>query len=178
MSAIARRTAQIARRTRPSATRNARSYASESHGKGHGSDHGHHEAPVEEGLGTAFYIAVGAIPASMLVYSISRPGKDGEPNAVTKLWNSFSGLNETWETRNALRTQMMEQAAHDRHLLYNAPINPHYELPYPEVFQHGSQLNVPAGHYPNIDKVVEHYRKQHLDAEEAKAKKLATKKSE
>lgn len=37
----------------------------------------------------------------------------------------------------------------------------------------GSPRNVPAGHYVNLDKVVEHYRKQHLDDEERKAKKLA-----
>jgi hypothetical protein len=34
---------------------------------------------------------------------------------------------------------------------------------------------VPAGHYVNMDKVVEHYRKQHLDEEDRKAKKLAAK---
>lgn len=37
----------------------------------------------------------------------------------------------------------------------------------------GSPHNVPAGHYVNLDKVVEHYRKAHLDEEERKAKKFA-----
>jgi hypothetical protein len=46
------------------------------------------------------------------------------------------------------------------------------------VFQHGSPYNVPAGHYVNLDKVVAHYQKQHLDEEARKAKKLAAAKSE
>jgi len=41
------------------------------------------------------------------------------------------------------------------------------------MFQHGSPYNVPAGSGVNLDKVMEHYRKQHLDEEERKAKKLA-----
>lgn len=37
----------------------------------------------------------------------------------------------------------------------------------------GCPNNVPAGHYANLDHLVEHYRKEHLDEEERKAKKLA-----
>lgn len=37
----------------------------------------------------------------------------------------------------------------------------------------GCPNNVPAGHGVNLDYIVEHYRKQHLDEEERKAKKLA-----
>jgi hypothetical protein len=42
----------------------------------------------------------------------------------------------------------------------------------------GSPNNVPAGHYANLDKVIEHYRKQHLDEEARKAKKLELSKTE
>lgn len=42
----------------------------------------------------------------------------------------------------------------------------------------GSPNNVPAGHYANIDKVIEHYQKQHLDEEARKAKKLGLAKTE
>lgn len=42
----------------------------------------------------------------------------------------------------------------------------------------GCPNNVPAGHGVNLDHVVEHYRKQHLDEEERKAKKLAEAKKE
>lgn len=41
-------------------------------------------------------------------------------------------MSETWNERNALRTAMIEQAAHDKHLLYNAPRNKHIELKFPE----------------------------------------------
>lgn len=46
------------------------------------------------------------------------------------------------------------------------------------LIESGSPRNVPAGHYVNIDKVVDHYRKQHLDEEERKAKKLEAAKKE
>ncbi|KLU92933.1 hypothetical protein MAPG_11881 [Magnaporthiopsis poae ATCC 64411] len=45
-------------------------------------------------------------------------------------------------------------------------------------FQTGSPFNVPAGHYGNMDKVVAHYKQQHVEEEERKAKKLAAKQSE
>lgn len=43
------------------------------------------------------------------------------------------------------------------------------------VFHAGSPFNVPAGHNANLDKVVEHYRQQHLDEEERKATKARSK---
>jgi hypothetical protein len=46
------------------------------------------------------------------------------------------------------------------------------------MIQQGSQVNVPAGHYINLDKVIEHYRKQHLDEEKRKATKMATAKQQ
>ncbi|KAK3936485.1 hypothetical protein QBC46DRAFT_357435 [Diplogelasinospora grovesii] len=168
-AALRQRAVCAARQVRPTGVRNTRSYASESHGS-HG--HGHHAPPVEESLGTAFYVAVGAVPACMLLYSVSRPGKDGEPSGISKMLERVSDMKEQWETRNHLMTAALEQAAHDKHLLYHAPRNTHVELKYPEVFQHGSPFNVPAGHYINMDKVVAHYRKQHLEEEERKAKKL------
>lgn len=49
--------------------------------------------------------------------------------------------------------------------------------PWNRLINSGCPNNVPAGHYPNMDKVMEHYRKQHLDDEERKAKKLAQSKN-
>ena len=43
------------------------------------------------------------------------------------------------------------------------------------VFHAGSPFNVPAGHNANLDKVVEHYRQQHLDEEERKATQARSK---
>ncbi|KAI0433637.1 hypothetical protein F5Y09DRAFT_298385 [Xylaria sp. FL1042] len=167
MQALRTRAVGVARRTRPVTLRTSRSYASESHG--------HHEAHnVEEGLGTAFYIFAGAVPASIAAYQISRPGPDGEPAAFTKWLQQFDYFND-WETRNTLRTDMMEQAAHDKHLLLNSGKNMHIELKTPELMNSGSPWNVPAGHYANIEHVTEHYRKQAAAEEERKAKKLAEK---
>lgn len=77
-------------------------------------------------------MTVGVIPAWMFVYHISRPGEDGEPNRVTKLWSNFDYLSEQWEERNTLRTAAIEQACHDKHLFLYAPRNRNYELNYPE----------------------------------------------
>ncbi|KAK1758228.1 hypothetical protein QBC47DRAFT_358102 [Echria macrotheca] len=169
MQAFRQRGLTAARQARPRCVRNTRSYAS-----GHG--HGHHaEHTVEESFGTSFYVAIAAIPASYLVYTASRPGKDGEPTAISKWLEKTMDLGKEWERRNHNNTAAIEQAARDKHLFLNAPRNRHIELTYPEVFQHGSPYNVPAGHYINLDKVVAHYHKQHLDEEARKAKKLAAK---
>lgn len=45
------------------------------------------------------------------------------------------------------------------------------------LFHSGSPSNVPAGHGINLDQVVEHYRRQHLDEEARKAKLLAAAKN-
>ncbi|KAL2129024.1 hypothetical protein VTI74DRAFT_8320 [Chaetomium olivicolor] len=169
MSALRQRMAQLARQARtarPSGVRNTRSYAS-SHG------HEHHAHNVEESLGTAFYLTFGLVPTSIFVYQISRPGENGELSTLHKWFEKLSDYGNEWETKNHLMTAALEQAAHDKHLLYTAERSKHYELTYPEVFTHGSPFNVPAGHYANIDKVIAHYKQQHLDEEARKAKKLA-----
>ncbi|KAK4189707.1 hypothetical protein QBC35DRAFT_544763 [Podospora australis] len=168
MSAFRQRAAQLARQSRPQrAVRSTRSY-----GSSHGHDH-HHEHTVEEKLGPAFYVTVGTIAASYFVYSISRTGKNGEESSLHKYFKKLADYKDEWETRNHLVTAAMEQAAHDKHLLYNAPRSRTIELKYPEVFQHGSPFNVPAGHYVNMDKVIAHYHQKHLKEEERKASKLA-----
>ncbi|KAI1374113.1 hypothetical protein F4677DRAFT_447759 [Hypoxylon crocopeplum] len=177
MQALRTRAACVARRTRPITLRTSRSYASESHDS-HDHSHDHHAAPeVEEGLGTAFYVFAALVPASYIGYSISRPGPDGEPSSVTKWLRNFDYFND-WEIRNTLRTNIIEQAAHDKHLFLNSGKNPHVELKTPELFNSGSPWNVPAGHYVNLDHVTEHYRKQAADEEERKVKRLQAKSKE
>ncbi|KAH7035208.1 uncharacterized protein B0I36DRAFT_317856 [Microdochium trichocladiopsis] len=139
------------------------------------SDHGHgHAAPeVAEGLGTAFYVFVGAIPLSILGYQITRPGKDGEPSSMTKWLQGFDAFNET-ERRNTIRTNIVEEAAHDKHLFYYGQRNQHVELKMPELFNTGSPYARPAGHRAaNLEAVTEHYRKQYEEEEERKIQKLA-----
>ncbi|KAI1119372.1 hypothetical protein F5Y14DRAFT_395051 [Nemania sp. NC0429] len=170
MQALRTRAAGVARRARPTNTRISRSYASESHDHHH--DH-HHDAPkVEEKLGSAFYITVAAVPLAIAGYQISRPGADGEPTPLSKWLTQFDYFND-WEARNTLRTNILEQAAHDKHLFLHAGKNMHVDLKTPELINSGPPYNVPAGHYPNLDHVTEHYRKQAAAEEERKAKRLA-----
>ncbi|KAI0970388.1 hypothetical protein F4678DRAFT_436651 [Xylaria arbuscula] len=167
MQALRTRAVGVARRARPTTLRTSqRSYASESHG--------HHEAhKVNEGLGTAFYVFAGALPVSIVAYQISRPGADGEPSSLSKWLEQFDYFSKDFEARNSLRTELLEQAAHDKHLFLNSGRSTHVELKTPELINAGSPWNVPAGHYINLDHVTEHYRKQAAAEEERKAKKLS-----
>ncbi|CCC06030.1 hypothetical protein SMACR_00246 [Sordaria macrospora] len=182
MSSFRLGASRVARQVRVPCVRNTRRYASDSHdhsanhahsSAGHEEHHHHHS--VNEELGSAFYVIFGAIPAFGALYYFSRPGKDGQPNKITSWLQKWEEHSEALADKNALMTAAIEQAAHDKHLFYYADNlrSGHYEMKYPELLQHGSARNVPAGTYIRMDKVVEVYRKQHLDEEERKAKKLA-----
>lgn len=67
----------------------------------------------------------------MIGYKISRPGADGEPSSFSKWLKQFDYFND-WEMRNTLRTDIIEQAAHDKHLFLNADKSTHVELKTPE----------------------------------------------
>ncbi|KAI1447708.1 hypothetical protein F5Y02DRAFT_378273 [Annulohypoxylon stygium] len=176
MHALRTRAACVARRTRPTSLRISRSYASghghEDHGHGHDSHgHDHHHAPeVPEGLGTGFYVFAAAAPLSFLGYQLTRPGANGE-STVTNWLRNFDYFND-YEERNALRSNYIDQASHDKHLFLYAGKNPHVELKMPELIDSGSPWNVPAGFYPNLSHVTEHYRKQAAEEEERKFKRL------
>ncbi|CAN8098680.1 unnamed protein product [Discula destructiva] len=179
MQAVRQRGACAARRALPSATTlrpAARSYASDhghdSHHHDHSHDH-HHAPEVNESPGLALYTALGAIGASMLVYNISRPSEDGEPSALRRWIDQTrqAGLPK-WEERNTLRTDFYDQAAQDKNL-FKSVQKRDFQYRTPELLNSGCPNNVPAGHGVNLDHVMEHYRKIHLDEEERKAKKLA-----
>ncbi|KAF3769224.1 hypothetical protein M406DRAFT_355219 [Cryphonectria parasitica EP155] len=166
---------QRARRAQPTAHAlrpAARFYASD---HGHDAHHDHHHAPqVEESPGLGLYFALGALGLSMFTYSISRPGKEGEASKLSQWIDSYRAQSQqTWEQRNTLRTDLKEQAAADRHLFNTVEKSKAFDLRTPELINSGSPHNVPAGHYVNLDYLVEHYRKEHLEEEERKAKKLA-----
>ncbi|KAK7744908.1 hypothetical protein SLS53_003141 [Cytospora paraplurivora] len=177
MLAVRQRAAYIARRARPAnlTLRQAtRSYASDhNHGDHH---HDHHHAPeVTEPLGASFYGALGALGFSIALYSVSRD----ENSSLSKWIDSFRLAKvNAWEERNTLRLDMYEKASVDKHLFLTDVKAGKFELRTPELFGAGSPNNVPAGHYINLDKVTAHYRKQYLDEEERKAKKLAAAKEE
>ncbi|KAL8397646.1 hypothetical protein RB594_004382 [Gaeumannomyces avenae] len=171
MLSLRRGGASLARQSRALSLRQSRSYASGGHGHGHS-----HQ--VEESMGMAFYATFGAVPVSAALYYACQPGADGQPSSLTQAIDRLSDFRNDWETRNNWHTQAIEQAAHDKNLFYNVQRNTHVELKFPEIFQTGSPYNVPAGHYGNMDKVVAHYKQQHLEEEERKAKKLAAKQLE
>ncbi|KAJ4396837.1 hypothetical protein N0V93_001059 [Gnomoniopsis smithogilvyi] len=175
MLAVRQRSACIARKARPSvpALRPAtRAYASD-HGHDHHHDH-HHAPEVNESPGMAFYVALGAIGSSMAIYSITRPSEGSEPSGLRKWIDSFRQAEmPKWAERNTLRTDIFDQAAADRHMFGSVEKAKSFQYRTPELLNSGCPNNVPAGHGVNLDHVVEHYRKQHLDEEERKAKKLA-----
>ncbi|POS75338.1 NADH-ubiquinone oxidoreductase 17.8 kDa subunit [Diaporthe helianthi] len=178
MLAVRQRAACVTRRLGPAAIappQAARSYASD-HGHGDHGDH-HHAGPpqVEESPGLGLYIGLGAAGLSMFMYSVSRD----EKSSLSKWIDSYRAESQkTWEDRNTLRADLKEQAARDRHLFSTSQKDQGYELRTPELIDSGSPNNVPAGHYVNLDKVIEHYQKQHLDEEARKAKKLGLAKTE
>ncbi len=73
-----------------------------------------------------------SIPASYFVYTISRPGKDGELTTFGKWIEKWSDLSKEWEEKNHANTRAIEQAAADKHLFYHIERNRHVELKYPE----------------------------------------------
>lgn len=69
----------------------------------------------------------------MFVYSVSRPGQNGELSTMHKWFQKMEReYGKDWETRNHLMTAAIEQAAHDKHLFYGAERGRHFELTYPE----------------------------------------------
>ena len=80
-----------------------------------------------------FYFFAATVPLSYAGYAISRPGPNGEPSGIEKWLRGFESLSDTWAERNDIRTRLIEQAAHDKHLLfYAAGRQPHVELKTPE----------------------------------------------
>ncbi|KFA71503.1 hypothetical protein S40288_08322 [Stachybotrys chartarum IBT 40288] len=148
--------------------RTARSYASESHG--------HHApaGPVNESFGTGSLITVGTFFSCVLLYQFVPA--EGEASIVSNLLSKYQSRSEHWAEINALHTKAQEQAGFDRNLFENAS-NKHrfVDVAYPEALQSHAPRNIIAGQLMNIDHVVEHYRQQHLQSEERKAKKLAEK---
>ncbi|KAF4777388.1 NADH-ubiquinone oxidoreductase 17.8 kDa subunit [Colletotrichum paranaense] len=172
MQAIRTRAVCIARQSRLTGLRQSRTYAS-------GGDHGHHHAhTVEEPIGNFFWAVVAIIPSAYAVYKITAPGKDGEPPYLTQKIHEAWHWQETWKERNALHTKAVEQAGFDRLLFFSTPANRDVDLRFPEAVSNFAARNVIAGSQTNLDHVIAHYKKQHLDEEERKAKKLAAQKQE
>ena len=75
---------------------------------------------------------MGTFVGSVFVYQISRPGENGEASTLHKWVEKASNYGTEWETKNHLMAAALQQAAHDKHLLYSVERSPHHELSYPE----------------------------------------------
>lgn len=80
----------------------------------------------------SFYLTLGALAGSMFVYTVSRPGENGELSALHRWFRKLEDFGTEWETRNHLMTAALEQASHDKHLFLYAEPSKHIELKYPE----------------------------------------------
>jgi hypothetical protein len=66
----------------------------------------------------SFYVTVGTIVSSYLLYRISASSQDsGSESFIAGLINKYSISQEVLEQRNAIHTALLEKAAEDRHLL-------------------------------------------------------------
>lgn len=133
---------------------------------------------VNEYFSWHFYAAFATIPVLTVLYQYSRPGPNGEMHWITrKVFEYQVEMRDEWRDRNVARTQAFERAAHDKHLLLYGNEGKHafHETRFPDALWAGCTRNAPAGHFINIDHVVEHYRQKHLESEAKKAERLAAK---
>ncbi|KAF2186942.1 hypothetical protein K469DRAFT_705481 [Zopfia rhizophila CBS 207.26] len=165
MQPLRRTAVTAARKTRTTLPRSQRRYAHDKHAHGHG-----HE-PVNESFGPAFWGSLALVPASYIVYSMSRPNGDEKPY-FSQLIEKYTNWEETWSARNDLHVKMIEQAARDRTLFVNTRPQDHVDLKFPEIFNVGSPYNVPAGSQVNLDKVIEKYKKEAYENNERKLEAL------
>ena len=108
----------------------------ESAGQAHPTSHGHHPEPVNEPLGRGFYVTLATLAASIALYKLTRSSSDSSDPAsqpwLTRVLQSYDDWREQWTERNSLHTNMVEQAAHDRHLFQGTAGSKVIELRYPE----------------------------------------------
>ena len=87
-----------------------------------------------------FYIAIAAIPLAFAAYKYSTTPSTTDPTTsptdtrpyLTRFINRFRGWDDEFERRNATHTAMLDVAARDRNLFYNAPRKAARELANPE----------------------------------------------
>lgn len=77
-------------------------------------------------------MTLAAVPLSVAAYTLSRPGEDGKPAALTEFINGFYDYKGKYAERNALHTAMAQQAAFDRNLYQSNSGSAHIDLRFPE----------------------------------------------
>jgi hypothetical protein len=89
----------------------------------------------------SFYVTVGTIAASYLLYRISAASQDsGSESFIAGLINKYSTSQEVLEQRNAIHTALLEKAAEDRHLLQSQGPREAFELKQPEYVDLNSSI--------------------------------------
>ena len=108
-----RRTRQIPHFSRRSYSKSQETPTSGPTNTSHTHSTGAHVDPAStsESFGRSFYFAVGLVPVSMFIYSLSRDSKNGEKNPVTRALERYSDWREEWTRRNAIHTGLVEQVS-------------------------------------------------------------------
>lgn len=138
------------------------------HGHGHGAAH----VDAKEGFGIGWYLALGAIPFSYILFLLTR-SKSSEDNKpyLTRLIQKYDSWQDEWRLRNELHTNAVEQAGFDRLLFRHAATAEgrgigRKDVRFEDSINQGPPINVTPGSYANVDKAIEHYKRLNEETEE------------
>ncbi|KAF2682808.1 hypothetical protein K458DRAFT_419640 [Lentithecium fluviatile CBS 122367] len=161
MQSLRRTAVTAARKGRTTLSRQPRRYAHDAHG------HGHAE-PVNEPMGTGFWITMGFIPAGWAIYWVSSSDDPNAPPFFTRMIDKYTAVQEYWADRNDMHVQLIERAGSDRVLFVNTKPQEYIAMKFPEIMNQGSPYNIPAGSQNNMEKVIAKYRKEAAEDNERK----------
>ncbi|KAF2226580.1 hypothetical protein BDZ85DRAFT_256403 [Elsinoe ampelina] len=170
MQSLRRAPLQASRTIRISLRQQPRRSAHDSHGA-----HDAHPAPANESFGRGFFIALAAVPLSIAIYKFTASGGPDNKPIFTRLIESYTAREDTWDKRNDLHTQAVELAGNDRALFFNGDFSRsrYIDLRYPEAMNTGSPFNVPAGHGSgNIDAAIAKFEKKNYEENARKFQNL------
>ncbi|KAI9371915.1 hypothetical protein BJX61DRAFT_543185 [Aspergillus egyptiacus] len=138
------------------------------------SDAAHHAAPVNEGFGRSFYVAVGTFASCFVLYKVHNSSKEsGSQSFITRFIENWTPSEKMLEERNALHTAAVEKAAADRHLFQTQKPGFTRELRHPEASFHTSQpFNVIPGSKADLSEVISRYEKSNQEIEEARVARM------
>ncbi|KAJ5092188.1 hypothetical protein NUU61_007058 [Penicillium alfredii] len=128
--------------------------------------------PIRPGLATrprSFYVTIGSFASAYLLYRVSKSNQESDsPSWISSFISKWTPSQEVFEERNAIRTAVMEKAAHDRHLFQSQGPREAYDLKQPEMMNAGSPFNVSPGSQADLSAVVAHYQRQNKEMEDAR----------
>ncbi|EDN06105.1 NADH-ubiquinone oxidoreductase [Histoplasma capsulatum] len=132
----------------------------------------HHAEPVNETFGRGFYVFIASVPVGLALYKYSTSDPNNKP-WMTRLIENYFPKESTWERRNTLHTAAIERAAADRHLFHSQRASLNLELSFPEIFNTGSPMNVPAGNgSADLTSIVSHYQTKNRKIEEERVSRM------